>query len=70
MGFKAPLFVLGLSSSQVAQGGFVTPIPVLNMGATSKKVGAYRGKSDLQKQIVREDEEIMALIMVFLEIHL
>ena len=34
MGFRSPLFVLGLSAvAAVGQAGFRTPIPVLNLGS-------------------------------------
>jgi len=41
-GFKSPLFLLGLSSvaAPPAGGGFVTPIPVLNIGGVAVPIQA------------------------------
>lgn len=38
-GFKSPLFILGISAAAATtQGGFVTPIPVLSIGAGAVKI--------------------------------
>jgi len=71
-GFVTPIPVLNIGSVESqTQAGFVTPIPVLRMGAVTdaiEETGVYRGyKSDLHKQLIREDEEILTMIMAFME---
>ena len=71
-GFRTPIPVLNLGSVK-SQAGFVTPIPVLRMGSVAtaiEETGVYRGyKSDLHKQLLREDEDIMAIIIAFMELN-
>lgn len=73
-GFRTPIPVLNLGSvKDEKQAGFVTPIPVLRMGSVSaaiEETGVYRGyKSDLQKQLIREDEDILMIITAFMELN-
>jgi hypothetical protein len=73
-GFRSPVIVLGLSATPPPV-GFRSPLPFWNIGTTQyippepeapRKGGGY-SLPDYRTRLLREDEEILAVIMAYME---
>ena len=76
-GFVSAIPVVNLGGNAVEKAGFIGPVPVVNLGAgeaiePEPAAGDARGleyrpvKSQLDLQLQREDEEILAVVAAFM----
>ena len=76
VGFRSPLFIFGISTTAAPAGetGYLTPIPIPGMGTTefippdpepTRRGGGGSFRDYDRARILREDEEILALIMAY-----